>query len=136
MRFIETFLVPDTPPDITCYHEKGDVYTISWKVGLVNIHSLSKLFIPNLSNCCFSVYMFHSVIRRTEWLFLKLCSDLFVISLMVTSLKEENIQRKNFLQLFWTFLANIILTKLKGSETCLGSWPTSIVEHFYENSCW
>ena len=48
MRFIEMFLVPDTPPDITCYHEKGDVYTISWKVGLVNIHSLRKLFISQL----------------------------------------------------------------------------------------
>ena len=48
MRFIEMFLVPDTPPDITCYHEKGDVYTISWKVGVVNIHSLRKLFISQL----------------------------------------------------------------------------------------
>ena len=42
------FLVPDTPPEIECYHDKGEFYTISWKVSLASVYSSREISILNL----------------------------------------------------------------------------------------
>lgn len=52
------FLVPDTPPDIECYHDKGNVYAISWKVSLVSVHSLRERFIFILNLCWANCLLF------------------------------------------------------------------------------
>ena len=47
------FLVPDTPPDIECYHDKGNVYAISWKVSLFLFSTYVELTVFYFSVCLY-----------------------------------------------------------------------------------
>ena len=57
------FLVPDTPPDIECYHDKGNVYAISWKVSLFLFSTYVELTV-----FYFSVCLYVPVFIKNDWI--------------------------------------------------------------------
>ena len=57
------FLVPDTPPDIECYHDKGNVYAISWKVSLFLFSTYVELTV-----FYFSVCLYVPLFIKNDWI--------------------------------------------------------------------
>ena len=62
------FLVPDTPPDIECYHDKGNVYAISWKVSLFLFSTYVELTVFYFSVCLYVPFIKNDWIIITETL--------------------------------------------------------------------
>ena len=55
--------MPDTPPDIECYHDKGNVYAISWKVSLFLFSTYVELTV-----FYFSVCLYVPLFIKNDWI--------------------------------------------------------------------
>ena len=102
------FLVPDTPPDIECYHDKGNVYAISWKVSLFLFSTYVELTV-----FYFSVCLYVPLFIKNDWIII---TDTLQWTFWLRPVGHKR-KRKMLKKNLWLFL-NIFLLYLWPPGQC------------------
>ena len=102
------FLVPDTPPDIECYHDKGNVYAISWKVSLFLFSSYVELTV-----FYFSVCLYVPLFIKNDWIII---TDTLQWTFWLRPVGHKR-KRKMLKKTLWLFF-NIVLLYLWPPGQC------------------
>lgn len=102
------FLVPDTPPDIECYHDKGNVYAISWKVSLFLFSTYVELTV-----FYFSVCLYVPLFIKNDWIII---TDTLQWTFWLRPVGHKR-KRKMLKKTLWLFF-NIVLLYLWPPGQC------------------